>query len=106
MERIFDFVLLGGGPASVSAAETLRTESAKGSILMISGEDWGPYGHSSLSKQFLLGVQPKEKLRIHSEAYYRERAIDLMLAAARSPSIRQTGSCAPIARGTSISTNC
>jgi NADPH-dependent 2,4-dienoyl-CoA reductase/sulfur reductase-like enzyme len=79
MERTFDFVLLGGGPASVSAAETLRTEGAKGSILMISGEDWGPYGHSSLSKQFLLGVQPKEKLRIHSEAYYREQAIDLML---------------------------
>ena len=79
MEQHFDFVLLGGGPASLSAAETLRAEGAKGSILMIAGEDCVPYGHSALSKQFLLGAQPKEKLLFHSEAYYREQAIDLML---------------------------
>ena len=38
MQRHFDFVLLGGGPASVSAAETLRAEGAKGSILLVSEE--------------------------------------------------------------------
>ena len=79
MQRDFDFVLLGGGPASVSAAETLRAEGAKGSILLISDGDCVPYGHTHLSKQFLLGAQPKEKLLIHSEAYYRGHAIELML---------------------------
>ena len=79
MPKHFDFVLLGGGPASVSAAELLRAEGAKGSILMISDEDCLPYGHTYLSKQFLLGTQPKEKLLIHSEAYYQEKAIELML---------------------------
>jgi NADPH-dependent 2,4-dienoyl-CoA reductase/sulfur reductase-like enzyme len=79
MQRHFDFVLLGGGPASVSAAETLRAEGAKGSILLVSEEDDVPYGHSHLSKRFLLGAQPKEKLLIHSEAYYRDHAIELML---------------------------
>jgi NADPH-dependent 2,4-dienoyl-CoA reductase/sulfur reductase-like enzyme len=78
MQRHFDFVLLGGGPASVSAAETLRTEGAKGSILLVSEEDCVPYGHSHLSKRFLLGAQPKERLLIHSEAYYRDHAIELM----------------------------
>jgi pyruvate/2-oxoglutarate dehydrogenase complex dihydrolipoamide dehydrogenase (E3) component len=42
MQRHFDFVLLGGGPASVSAAETLRAEGAKGSILLVSEEDCLP----------------------------------------------------------------
>jgi pyruvate/2-oxoglutarate dehydrogenase complex dihydrolipoamide dehydrogenase (E3) component len=28
MQKHFDFLLLGGGPASVSAAETLRAEGA------------------------------------------------------------------------------
>jgi NADPH-dependent 2,4-dienoyl-CoA reductase/sulfur reductase-like enzyme len=79
MQRHFDFVLLGGGPARVSATETLRAEGAKGSILLVSEEDGVPYGHSHLSKRFLLGAQPHEKLLIHSEAYYQDHAIELML---------------------------
>ncbi|WER50270.1 FAD-dependent oxidoreductase [Cupriavidus sp. WKF15] len=79
MQRHFDIVLLGGGQASVSAAETLRAEGATGTILLISGEDCSPYGHTYLSKQVLLGPQPDKSLLIHGEAYYRENAIDLML---------------------------
>lgn len=78
MQRHVDFVLLGGGPASVSAAETLRAEGAGGSILIVMEEEGFPYGHTYLSKQFLLDAQPKEKLPIHGEAYYREHAIELM----------------------------
>ena len=62
MHKHFDFLLLGGGPASVSAAETLRTEGAKGSILLVSEDVCAPYGHTYLSKQFLMGALPKEKL--------------------------------------------
>ncbi|MGO9674704.1 MAG: FAD-dependent oxidoreductase [Methylocella sp.] len=82
MQKHYDFVLLGGGPASVSAAETLRAENARGGILLISGENCAPYGHSYLSKQFLMGALPKEKLLIHSESYYRQQAIDIMLGVA------------------------
>src|SRR5271166_864489 len=78
MPKHFDFVLLGGGPAGVSAAETLRAEGATGSILLVSGEPSGPYGHTFLPKQFLLGALPKAKLLFHGAAYYRERAIDVM----------------------------
>ena len=79
MQKHFDFLLLGGGPASVSAAETLRAEGAKGSILLVSNEVYAPYGHTYLSKQFLFGALPKEKLLIHNEAYYQEQAIDVIL---------------------------
>jgi NTE family protein len=77
-----DFLLLGGGQACVSAAETLRTEGTKGSILLLSDEFCVPYGHSYLSKQFLMGAMPEEKLAINSEAYYREHEIELMLGVA------------------------
>jgi NADPH-dependent 2,4-dienoyl-CoA reductase/sulfur reductase-like enzyme/predicted acylesterase/phospholipase RssA len=79
-QKHFDFVLLGNGPASVSAADTLRAEGAKGSILLISEEDYPPYERTYLSKQFLLGTQLKERVLIHSEAHYRENAIELMLS--------------------------
>ncbi len=78
MPKHFDFVLLGGGPAGVSAAETLRAEGSTGSILLVSGETSRPYGHTFLPKQFLLGALPTEKLMIHDAAYYRELAIDIM----------------------------
>jgi len=78
MKGYFDFVLLGAGPAGISAAETLRSDGASGSILMLSGEDSLPYEHTYLSKQFLLGAQPNERLLVHNEAYYREHAIELM----------------------------
>ena len=80
MQKHFGFLLLGGGPASVSAAETLRAEGAKGSILLVSDQVYAPYGHTYLSKQFLFGALPKEKLLIHNEAYSQEQAIDIMLS--------------------------
>src|SRR5271165_3505694 len=78
MSKHFDFVLLGGGPAGVSAAETLRAEGAIGSILLVSGETGRPYEHTFLPKQLLLGALPKEKLMIHDAAYYGAQAIDTM----------------------------
>jgi thioredoxin reductase len=54
MPKHFDFVLVGGGPASVSAAETLRAEAAKSTILLISKEDCLPYGHTYLPSNFFL----------------------------------------------------
>ena len=61
MPKHFDFVLLGGGPAGVSAAETLRAEGATGSILLVSGEPCGPYGHTFLPKQFSPGRVAKRE---------------------------------------------
>jgi NADPH-dependent 2,4-dienoyl-CoA reductase/sulfur reductase-like enzyme len=88
MQKHFDFLLLGGGPASVSAAETLRAEGAKGSILLVSDQVYAPYGHTYLSKQFLFGALPKEKLLIHSEASF-ENLRSLKLTTAASGELTQ-----------------
>ena len=74
-----DFLLVGGGLASATAAETLRQEGAEGSILILSAEQSLPYQRPPLSTQFLLGTQSEERLPVLSETFYREHAVNVML---------------------------
>src|SRR5208282_624457 len=74
-----DFLLVGSGLACATAAETLRTRGAEGSIMMLSAEQLPPYHHPPLSKRFLLGNENEAQLFIHPENFYRDRAIDLQL---------------------------
>jgi NTE family protein len=76
-----DFLLLGGGLASATAAETLRAAGAEGSIVMLCGESILPYHRPPLSKGFLLNGPEQTKILIHDEAFYREREIGIHLGA-------------------------
>jgi NADPH-dependent 2,4-dienoyl-CoA reductase/sulfur reductase-like enzyme/predicted acylesterase/phospholipase RssA len=80
MPRNVDYLLLGGGLASATAAATLRTEGATGSILLLSNEELLPYYRPPLSKQFLLGLSDVESLYVHPESFYREHDIELLLS--------------------------
>lgn len=44
------FVIIGGGPAGLSAAETLRQSGFEGDITIISSEEASPYDRTILSK--------------------------------------------------------
>jgi NADPH-dependent 2,4-dienoyl-CoA reductase/sulfur reductase-like enzyme len=79
MARHADFLLVGGGLASATAAETLRAEGAEGTILILSAENVLPYQRPPLSTEFLLGTQTKEQLLILNESCYQEQAVDIML---------------------------
>jgi len=48
-ERRFDYVLVGGGIASVSAARTLRHEAPGASIAILCGEPVLPYRRPPLT---------------------------------------------------------
>ncbi len=74
-----DFLLAGGGLSSATAAETLRTAGAEGSVVMLSAEQLPPYHHPPLSKRFLLGNENEAQLFIHPESFYRDHAVDLRL---------------------------
>ncbi|GGO60509.1 NTE family protein [Roseovarius pacificus] len=76
--RQADFLLVGGGVASAMAAETLRAEGAAGSILILSNEPVRPYHRPPLSKQTLI-EDAENRIFVHSEEFYREKAIDLEL---------------------------
>src|SRR5690606_241610 len=74
-----DFLLLGGGLASATAAQTLRTEQATGSILIVSDEDAPPYHRPPLSKEMLRAGAAGSRIFFHPESFYRDSAIALRL---------------------------
>lgn len=77
MTNNVDFLLVGGGIASATAAEMLRKEG-EGKIVIISAESSLPYHRPPLSKGFLLGKQKKPPF-VLEENYYRDHKIDVML---------------------------
>jgi NADPH-dependent 2,4-dienoyl-CoA reductase/sulfur reductase-like enzyme/predicted acylesterase/phospholipase RssA len=74
-----DFLLIGGGLASATAAETLRDEGASGSILIVSSEPVVPYHRPPLSKEFLTGRVEVEKLLIKPPVHYQQRGVEVAL---------------------------
>ena len=76
-----DFLLIGGGLASATAAETLRAAGAEGSIAILSAERTLPYHRPPLSKSFLVKGPDKTNILIHDEAFYRDRDIQIHLGA-------------------------
>lgn len=74
-----DFLLIGGGLASATAAETLREEGAVGTVLMVCAELVAPYQRPPLSKRFLLGKLKADALPILEAERYRELGVDLLL---------------------------
>lgn len=74
-----DYLLIGGGLASATAAETLRHEGAKGPILIVSEESISPYYRPFLSKEYLVQEQEASRLQIFPEVFYHEQDIGLAL---------------------------
>ena len=79
MPRYVDHLLIGGGLASVTAAEALRDAGATGSILILSDEDVLPYNKPPLSKQMLRGSLARDKLFLLDERECREKGIEVLL---------------------------
>jgi len=72
-------VILGGGAAGNSAAETLRHEGFGGRILMLSADDSVPCDRPNLSKDYLAGSAPEEWVPLRPPEFYREHGIELHL---------------------------
>ncbi|MBK8131898.1 MAG: oxidoreductase [Gammaproteobacteria bacterium] len=75
-------LVLGGGQAGAQAAASLRQEGFGGRILLIGAEPLLPYQRPPLSKAFLAGELPRERLLIKPEAFYRQADIEPMLGVA------------------------
>ena len=76
---LVDFLLVGGGLASATAAETLRAAGAEGSIAILCAENTLPYYRPPLSKEFLLKGPDQSKILIHDPSFYRDRDIEIHL---------------------------
>ncbi len=76
--RHVDHLLIGGGIASVSAAETLRDEGAEGSVTIVSRELDLPYHRPPCSKGYLQGKETREDALLHPAGWYEDQEIELL----------------------------
>jgi 3-phenylpropionate/trans-cinnamate dioxygenase ferredoxin reductase subunit len=72
------FVIVGASLAGAKAAETLREEGFDGRIVLVGAEPVRPYERPPLSKEYLRGERPEPPF-VHSEGYYAEQDIELLL---------------------------
>jgi NAD(P)H-nitrite reductase large subunit len=74
----YKYVIIGGGIAGTTAAETIRKRDSVGKIAIVSDEPHPLYSRVLLSKpKWVLGEQPFENVWIKKEAWYKENNIHL-----------------------------
>jgi 3-phenylpropionate/trans-cinnamate dioxygenase ferredoxin reductase subunit len=73
------FLIVGGGQAAVSAAAELRARDATAQIMLISDEDVLPYQRPPLSKAYLAGDMPLDRLLLRPRKWYDEAKIETRL---------------------------
>jgi len=73
------FVLIGGGPTGLVAAQTLREDGFEGKIILVSNEDFLPYDRVKLSKN--LAVSPGEIL-LRPKEFFDKNGIEVLLGEA------------------------
>ncbi|HYV12827.1 MAG TPA: FAD-dependent oxidoreductase [Pyrinomonadaceae bacterium] len=73
------FVIIGAGAAGYVAAQTLREEGFRGSVVMITREDRAPYDRPNLSKDYLQGHAEPEWMPLRGDDFFKENDITLLL---------------------------
>jgi NADPH-dependent 2,4-dienoyl-CoA reductase/sulfur reductase-like enzyme/nitrite reductase/ring-hydroxylating ferredoxin subunit len=72
-------VIVGGGAAGFAAAEMLRRQDFRGSIMMLSNDTAAPVDRPNLSKDYLAGSAPEDWMPLRPDDFYAESNIDLRL---------------------------
>ena len=73
-------IIVGGGGAGFMTAQQLRHSGYGGQITLITKEDKAPYNRPLLSKAFLAGNMPEEKLLLGGVDWAKNNNIDLRLS--------------------------
>ena len=73
-------VIAGAGHAAGQVITTLRQLKFAGQIVLVGDEPWLPYQRPPLSKKFLAGDMPAERLFVKPPSFYDDPAIELRLS--------------------------
>ena len=71
--------IVGAGHAAGQVVATLKQKKFDGNILLIGEEPWLPYQRPPLSKKFLAGELPAERLHFKPESFYEDPSIEIRL---------------------------
>ena len=71
-------VIVGGGPAGLSAARAYRDEGGSAHVTMVAAEPRAPYRRPPLTKEFLRGELDAAELPLESKAWYDEHEVGLV----------------------------
>ena len=74
-----DVVIVGTGHGGAQAAIALRQQGHEGTILMVGRDSEPPYERPPLSKEYLAGDKPFERIMIRPEKFWADKNIDLLL---------------------------
>lgn len=75
-----DVLVVGGGHAGAQAAVALRQNGFAGSITLVTDECEYPYERPPLSKEYLSGDKPFDRILLKPEIFWRERSIEVRRA--------------------------
>ena len=75
----FDVVIVGAGHGGAQAAIALRQSHFSGSIALIGDEVEIPYERPPLSKEYLSGHKPFERILIRPRQFWDEREVELLV---------------------------
>jgi len=75
----FDCLIVGAGHAGAQAAILLRQLKYEGSIAIVGAEGELPYERPPLSKDYLAGEKPFERIMLRPPSFWGERDIDMAL---------------------------
>lgn len=78
-EDLRHFIVVGAGQAGASLVVKLRQLGFAGRITLIGAEAALPYQRPPLSKKYLLGEMPLERLYLRTEKFYAEADIDVRI---------------------------
>ncbi|MFE0462029.1 NAD(P)/FAD-dependent oxidoreductase [Kitasatospora sp. NPDC058965] len=75
-------VIVGASLAGAQAAQALRAEGYQGPLVLVGEESELPYERPPLSKGYLLGKEPRQKIYVHPAEWYPEQRVELRLGTA------------------------
>ena len=71
-------VIVGAGHAAGQLVATLKQLKFAGDITLVGEEPWFPYQRPPLSKKFLAGTLPAERLYVKPESFYSDASISVL----------------------------
>tara|TARA_R110002049_G_scaffold54869_36_gene152531 strand:- start:5218 stop:6441 length:1224 start_codon:yes stop_codon:yes gene_type:complete len=75
-----EILIVGAGHAAGQIVTTLKQQKFSGQIVLVGDEPYLPYQRPPLSKKFLAGEVPAERLHVKAESFYDDPQIDVRLS--------------------------